>query len=345
MNPFNNVELSKEQVKGLFEARKKMIPLLAKAQERLLDLPLREIIDPAQGVSDLRRFATSEELQRIVMDVFCGAIVVDTKLVREKAIPAVVARVLLMTTAGLVPLISSTASQCLNEMFGGRAVLVAESRAIRRALRDLGLRAEFEIYDEEDRILKSDVNVVEAKSQVASKEGGQKEEECLVLDLQDDDVVDAEDEDALVAEKNAPKNITKRAKANVSRRKSKTSVSRPQKAIKDDGDEVVTKKSIAEISTLKDKKETLPLEPIEVIVDYDHADWPNRRKTNYPSVLSKGVDSARHKLGLTMSEFVQAVLGTKRFENKKAITFRSLKTTDLETLYQFYLINNDGNKQ
>ena len=69
MNPFDNVELTKEQLSGLFSARKKMIPLIKEAQEKLLELPLREIIDPAQGISDFRRFATSEELQRIVMDL------------------------------------------------------------------------------------------------------------------------------------------------------------------------------------------------------------------------------------------------------------------------------------
>ena len=336
MNPFNNVQLSEGQVKGLLSARKQMIPLLKKAQERLLDLPLREIIDPAQGVSDLRRFATSEELQRIVMDVFKGLISVDTKLIREKSAPAVVARVILMTDEGLVPLVSSTASQPMTEMFGGRAVLVAESRAIRRALRELGLRAEFEIYDEDDRAMKSEAHT-EAKQQ--AKSDPIEEELKVVDDFEDDDVVDpaeVKDDQAMSGLSKVPQDLSKTAKENGSVRKSQA---KPTKATpKSEAKRTETTKTLSS-SKIKTDSEQLPEQPIDIDVDYSHENWPDRKKTNYPSVLSKGVDSARAELSLTMNEFVQTVLGTKRFANKKAITFRSLKTTDLKLLYQFYVIN------
>ena len=337
MNPFNNVQLTEGQVKGLISARKQMVPLLKKAQERLLDLPLREIIDPAQGISDLRRFATSEELQRIVMDVFKGLISVDTKLIREKSVPAVVARVLLMTDEGLVPLVSSTASQPMTEMFGGRAVLVAESRAIRRALRELGLRAEFEIYDEEDRVMKSDAHV--STKQEAKPAPPVKDELKFVDDFEDDDVVDpaeVNDDQAMSGLDKVPKDLSKTAKENGSVRKAqaKPTKSSPKPEVSEKGS-----KKAASSSEIQNKSIQLPEQPIDIEVEYSHDDWPDRKKTNYPSVLSKGVDSARAELSLTMNEFVQAVLGTKRFANKKAITFRSLKTTDLEMLYQFYVIN------
>lgn len=336
MNPFNNVQLSEGQVKGLISARKQMVPLLKKAQERLLDLPLREIIDPAQGISDLRRFATSEELQRIVMDVFKGLISVDTKLIREKSTPAVVARVLLMTDEGLVPLVSSTASQPMTEMFGGRAVLVAESRAIRRALRELGLRAEFEIYDEDDRVMKSDAHV-STKQEV--KATPIKDELKVVDDFEDDDVVDpvdVNDDQAMSGVSKVPKDLSKTAKENGSVRKAQAKPT--EVPPKSDGKKNEAKKESPPSKT-QYESDQLPEQTIDIEVDYSHADWPDRKKTNYPSVLSKGVDSARAELSLTMNEFVQAVLGTKRFANKKAITFRSLKTTDLELLYQFYVIN------
>ncbi|OUV22604.1 MAG: hypothetical protein CBC55_03590 [Gammaproteobacteria bacterium TMED95] len=326
MNPFDNVELTSAQIKGLFATRKKMVPLLKEAQEKLLELPLREIIDPAQGISDFRRFATSEELQRIVMDVFKGDIIVDTKLIREKAAPAVVARVIVMTDEGMVPLTSSTASQPMNEMFGGRAVLVAESRAIRRALRELGLRAEFEIYDEEDRLMKSDAHKGQAVQSSASKDNKHKLE--VIDDFEDVDVVAEEDELALKGEKKAPKNISGASEKKTVKK---------SRAPKDAKEKNVT--ALPESKT-EDKGErlNLPLKEIEITVDYKHELWPDRKKTNYPSVLSKGVDNSRSLTGLPMAEFVQSVLGTERFKQKKAITFRSLKTLDLEKLYQYYVI-------
>ncbi len=331
MNPFDNVELTKEQLSGLFSARKKMIPLIKEAQEKLLELPLREIIDPAQGISDFRRFATSEELQRIVMDVFKGDIIVDTKLIREKATPAVVARVIVMTEEGLVPLISSTASQPMNEMFGGRAILVAESRAIRRALRELGLRAEFEIYDEDDRIMKSDAHNSNKEESIISQDN--KSELETLSDFEDVDVLNEEDEMALKGEKNAPKNVSGASNKRANKAVSKSKNSKGTQNTK-------SSQSPATEKVGDNKGSTLPLNEIEITVDYKHELWPDRKKTNYPSVLSKGVDKSRVSTGLSMSDFVQSVLGTERFAKKKAITFRSLKTLDLEKLYQYYVIEN-----
>lgn len=70
-----------------------------------------------------------------------------------------------------------------------------------------------------------------------------------------------------------------------------------------------------------------------------HEDWPNKKATNYPSVLAKGIDEAKKRQGVKMNTLIFRVLGTKRFEGKKTITLRSLKTTDMETLYQFYVID------
>ena len=123
MTPFNNVDITSEQIVAFRKARTSILPLIKVAQEALLEIPLREIIDPTSGITDLRRFATSEELQHITMSVFKGIISVDTKFVRDGQFPAVVARVMIMTEEGLLPLVSSTASQSASHMFGGRAVL------------------------------------------------------------------------------------------------------------------------------------------------------------------------------------------------------------------------------
>jgi hypothetical protein len=319
MTPFNNVDITSEQIVAFRKARASILPLIKVAQEALLEIPLREIIDPTSGITDLRRFATSEELQHITMSVFKGIISVDTKFVRDGQFPAVVARVMIMTEEGLLPLVSSTASQSASHMFGGRAVLAAESRAIRRALRELGLRAEFEIYDEEDRLMKTSLNSENKDAKCEGKVVVKPDFEGVTKDFDDDDS----------ALDRAPKNKGK-AKDN------KQAVSKA-----DAKKSPVTKVAKAQTS-IKDDKADDVIKPLDVSIDYSHEDWPNKKATNYPSVLAKGIDEAKKRQGVKMNTLIFRVLGTKRFEGKKTITLRSLKTTDMETLYQFYVIEKNN---
>jgi hypothetical protein len=320
--------LSKEQISAFLKARKEILPLLAVAQERLLSIPLREIIDPASGMADLRRFATSEELQYIVMDVFKGQISVDTKLVREGTNPAVVSRVMLMTEEGLVPLVSATASQMVTNMFGGKTILSAESRSIRRALRELGLRAEFEIYDEDDRQMKSELapKPKASESKAASV--------CQKPDFEQLDFVD--DGDSL--DKAPPKSNETKQKKTPSASTSKSSKTPSTSNSKSSKTQSKADKELP----AKDVEEVF--KPIAVNVDYSHEDWPNKKATNYPSILVKGIDNAKKERNEKMSTFVTRVLGSERFKGKSTITLRSLKTTDMETLYQYYVIDEDNSE-
>ena len=186
-------------------------------------------------------------------------------------------------------------------------------------MRELGLRAEFEIYDEEDRLMKTSLNSENKDAKCEGKVVVKPDFEGVTKDFDDDDS----------ALDRAPKNKGK-AKDN----KQTVSKADAKKA-------PVTKAAKAQTS-IKDDKADDVIKPLDVSIDYSHEDWPNKKATNYPSVLAKGIDEAKKRQGVKMNTLIFRVLGTKRFEGKKTITLRSLKTTDMETLYQFYVIEKNN---
>jgi hypothetical protein len=303
---------SMEKKDGLQDAMRAIGALMPQAKARLARLPIREVTDRLTGLPIQCRFATSEELQRIVMEVFKGLVVINTIPVFFGVSPAITAQVCVLTKSGYVVLPGATASQGITVGIG-KALLSAESRSIRRAIRDLGLRAEYEVFDPDednrlnlrvavakpepsDSALSITPDVDDADSDIPSERGHASNDDALTLDA---------------TKKPKPKSKTKQR----------------QKASKSGADKPAI-----------DKQVSIPKNQLKLKVDHDHKMWPNIRATTYLNELFTSIEKARKASGLNVDVFIRQVLGSKNVQSGAVL--RSCITTELELLFQFYVIQN-----
>jgi hypothetical protein len=292
--------------KAIGAAMKKIAPMIKEAQKKILSLPLKPIVDPHTGTSNLVRFATSEELQRIVMETCSGMISVTTLPIMLGNKAVVRAFVLITTTEGLYQLGGSSGAQDVNTLFTDKAILSAESRALRRALRDqLNLRAEYEVYDTDEQSRQSEIdNAPDFDFSEPVKE-----------EINSNVAVTSKTTPVKAA---PPKKVVKKPRAK------KVDVSEKNNI------------QLAEFSA----------EPIKIEVDSSVAGWPDKRATSYLSKLLDGLESVRKGKcqGMSVEKFVKEVLGTSAFGNARGnrrSLMTSLVTDELEKLYQHYVIDKD----
>jgi hypothetical protein len=312
--------------KGLKKALADLKPMLEKAKDMLKRLPLRDMIDPFTGVSQPCRIATSEDLQRILMLTCGGRVIVNTVPVSIGNNPSVSAHVCILTDAGYVSLPGSTATEATGSSITDRAVLSAESRSIRRAIRELGLRAEYEDYDPEDSRQQSEMGKQE-RNKALPKEP--KKAVSTVKNKADVALVpttiyeDIDDEDSNIPE----------APASFVEKHPKKPVAIAKKAPVRRKPAVNTKGKLSQAPKLD---VTIPDEEMKIKVDFKHEDWPNNRAVTYVSILLDKLSEARKSSGLKMDDFIKQVIGKKnRPDNMK---LRSCANVELESLYQFYII-------
>jgi TusA-related sulfurtransferase len=166
MIPINPVldGLDKQNAKMLQKAFSEIKPLIREAQKLLDKIPLRDIVvDEYTGEKVKCRFATGNELQQILMRVFKGRVIIQTYPLETDRTPTVVSHIGILTEQGYVMLQGSIASEKYDNDFLGRSLLSAESRAIRRALRKIGLRAEFDLENLKE-ITQQNKNISDNKS-------------------------------------------------------------------------------------------------------------------------------------------------------------------------------------
>jgi hypothetical protein len=309
----------------LITAMKELKPLLDKAKQSLSRIPLREVIDPKTGERQLLRIATAEELQRILMQSCLGRVVVDTVPTQIGTNPGVTAQICILTTKGYVKMPGASASERAGEFFSGEPILSAESRAIRRALREIGLRAESEVFDSEDADIQSKIEM-ESKSienQVTVDEGEVANDEN---NKAKNKRPDSQSEDAGIPD--MPENFKSASKGAANRKSA------------------VKPKATARKVTLKNEavagKEEL-IAPTQGIVepDYGHKEWPNRSLSSYCGKLHNSLSKKQKSMNVNMKPFITNVLG----EAEGSRTLRSCLTDELEKLYQFYIIQDSKNTQ
>jgi hypothetical protein len=293
-------------------AMKKLGPFIKEAKKRILAIPLRNISDPHTGEDNWVRFATSEELQRIVMETCEGMISVTTLPQMFGMEPVVRAFVFITTSEGLYQLPGCTASQSLSTINTAKAILSAESRAIRRALKELGLRAEYEIYDGEDGSLQSSID----KSQEVELSASEK--------TSGDVKVSSVKKKLPVSDAATKKSDNKKP---VSKVEKQILLETPEKTVVEKSSEVPTKKLAIEINR-------------------DTDGWPDKRATSYLSKLLIGLEHVRKNdyTGMNVEKFVKRVLGSDAFSKsngKRRVMMTSLVTEELETLYQHYVIEQE----
>jgi len=288
-------------IKALGSIRSKM----PEAKLKLSKLPLKDVTNPIDGTISMVRIASAEDLQRIIMQVFMGEVIVNTIPVSLNGTASVTAYVSILTDDGYVRMPGSSASESQGASITDKVLLAAESRAIRRAIRELGLRAEYEVYDEND-------TTMQVKASKVKKDEDEDEDSSLeVVEELDDDIPDPDDA------------------------KGKNSVSRGIA-------KVVAKKSTTKKSTAK-KAKIKPIsvehKKVDVKPNYENDEWPNKKAITYCDTLVKKLTVERKKVGLTVESFIKSVLGDEVGSN----TFRSCSTLELECLYQFYIIGSGHN--
>lgn len=321
---------------ALAKAMKELGPMLKEARILLSQLPLREIIDPFTAETVLQRFATAEELQRIVMECTLGRIIVNTLPIRTGSHAAAIAQLAILTEDGYVILPGRHASQQQGEgskELGFRQLLSAETRAIRRTLRDLGLRAEYEEYDADDSrnlAAADDEPKVAAKASVAKP---------VAKDFNEPDFSDNESDlpgspegafelamspvsDKPAVEKTKPR--TSRARAD-------------KKAVQETAPVVAT--PVSDTSHKRQSKPhvvlNVPKEPRAVVADLSHAEWPSRNNIRYQNNLLTTLNEVRTRYEWTVELMTRHVFGEEHQAFKRLASYT---TKDLEALYQYFVI-------
>jgi hypothetical protein len=319
------------RAKGLKKALADLKPMLEKAKDMLKRLPLRDMIDPFTGISQPCRIATSEDLQRILMLTCGGRVIVNTVPVSIGNNPSVSAQICILTDEGYVSLPGSTATEATGSSITDKAVLSAESRSIRRAIRELGLRAEYEDYDPEDSRQQSEIGKQERNKAIPKETPKAAPVVKSKVALDSPDIYEAiDDEDSNIPEgpasfavkdtKNTVATVVKAKKAPVRRKTTASSTK-------------------GKLSTAPKLDIIIPDEEMDIKVDFKHENWPNNRAVTYVSILLDKLGEARKISGLKMDDFIKQVIGKKgRPDNMK---LRSCANVELEALYQFYIIQ-DG---
>lgn len=306
------------EAKGLKQALLELAPMLKKAQSALNKLPLRPVIDVLTSDEIMVRFATAEELQRIIMKSFLGRVVVNTLPIKLGLDPAVTAQIAILTSEGYVVLPGSFASQKVGEgaiELGNKQLLSAETRAIRRSLRELGLRAEYEEYD-----------VVQKKDEIDNSEEDESDKANEISDIEF--LGDFEDMDEESDIPSIPKDKIKSANEGKSEKKSGKNTKVKEKAA------VNSKKAQA----AKKKPHVIPKNPLSLMVDREHENWPSIKSIRYQNDLLDVLGKIRTKSGMTVDVMVRRVFGKNHDASKRLATYT---TNELEVLYQFYAIQQE----
>ncbi|MAF44106.1 MAG: hypothetical protein CMI54_08130 [Parcubacteria group bacterium] len=348
-------------------AFRELEPMLAKAKTMLSELPLRPITDKYTLEQVMVRFATSEELQRIVMRCFKGRIVVDTLPVRAGMTPAVVGKVKILTSEGYITLPGSVGSHEFGlgaVDVGSKQMLSAESKSIRRTLRELGLRAEYEEYDDFDnrQNSSSDVSPKQAKDEVDDIEVDDIEvDDIEVDDIEVDDIevddsitesVDDKKEDELPSvpddafdldeqtENDSGNSKTKSVKAKTVATKPKTTTASRSKS---GGRKTAAKGAKANASNSKKKADaekkaielSIPKKERTVKVEREHKKWPDVNSLRYSHELLDALNSVREDLQLTVEVMAKSFFGEGHSASRR---LSSYTTVELEKMFQFYII-------
>jgi len=336
--------------KGLAEAIQSLAPMIEEAKKRLAKLPLKDVIEPVSGVTMQCRIATAEDLQRIIMLSTKGRIIVNTVPVRLGKDPAVSATINILTKDGYVTMPGASAAENAAIAVGEKPVLSAESRAIRRALRELGLRTEYEVYDNEESRMQAAVaqddireesleqepaEQVEKKPAAKAEKGKRavtKKSPPVEQELEDDDDIpdvpadgDSEKE---ASTKEAP------VKAEVK--------TQPEKIEKPKAKSAAAKKPATKrAKKVKDSDINIPDKALSIKPDLNHPDWPDKKSMVYSTKLVKRLVLARQESGLIVDTFIRQVLGKEQPGN---LTLRSCPSDEMEMMYQFYVIQGGEHK-
>tara|TARA_Y100000310_G_scaffold83684_1_gene80333 strand:- start:436 stop:1584 length:1149 start_codon:yes stop_codon:yes gene_type:complete len=358
---------------NLRAAFRNLEPMLAKAKKMLSELPLRPITDKYTLEQVMVRFATSEELQRIVMRCFKGRIIVDTLPVRAGMTPAVVGKVKILTPEGYITLPGSVGSHEFglgSVDVGSKQMLSAESKSIRRTLRELGLRAEYEEYDDFDnrqnsssdassKLTKDDIddNIEVDDIEVDDIEVDDIEvNDIEVDDIELDDSVtknvddqkegsipsvpdDAFDLDEQV-ENDSGNSKTKSAKAKTVATKQKTATASRSKS---SGRKTTAKGAKINASSAKKKADaekkaielSIPKKERTVKVDREHKQWPDVNSLRYSHELLDALNAVREDLALTVEVMAKSFFGEDHSASRR---LSSYTTVELEKMFQFYII-------
>lgn len=293
-------------------------PKIKDAKEALSKLPLKDVPNPIDGTISMVRIATSDDLQRILMKVFLGDVIVNTIPLKLNGVASVTAYVSILTKDGYVNLPGASASESQSTSITDKLLLSAESRAIRRAIREIGLRAEYEVYDDAEVTMQSRVESIEkSKKQPIDKEEVELDAETPIID--NDGVISADADDDVIPEPSRKAEL----KQTGTKATSKKSVKPVGKVVKKPA-----KKAAIKPSSIKHNN--LNIEP-----NYDSSEWPNKKAITYCDTLVKKLTSERKGVGLTVEMFIKSVLGKEAGSN----TFRSCSTVELEKLYQFYILD------
>lgn len=319
-----------ENTAGLKVALKNLLPMLKTAQEELAKLPLRPIVDVLTMETIMVRFATAEELQRIVMRNFKGRVVVDTLPVRLGAEPAVVGKVSILTNDGYVTLPGSVASQRFGvgavEM-GAKQVLSAETKSIRRTLRELGLRAEYEEYDDTDKRQKEEKSKPARKTKETPVESVKDIDDIMLDDIPsmpDDEIKVEASESEKEADNTADKKVARREKSSTRTNKKRS----PAKAR-------ATKSEPPKKQASSKVEITVPDKERELTIQHEHKDWLDIESIRYQNDLLEALNKVRKDLDVTVELMAKGVFG----KNHKACKrLSSYTTVEMEILYQFYVI-------
>jgi hypothetical protein len=309
----------------LITAMKELKPLLDEAKQSLSRIPLREVVEPRTGERQLLRIATAEELQRILMQSCLGRVIVDTVPTQIGVNPGVTAQICILTTKGYVKMPGASASEKAGEFFSGEPILSAESRAIRRALREIGLRAESEVFDNEDADIQSKIEMESQSVEDKATDNG---------DAVDDEAEaeagskrpDSQSENAGIPD--MPEKFNPSQKTSTKRR----TAAKPKS----------TARKLASKNEKMAAKEEI-IAPTQGVVepDYEHSEWPNRSLSSYCGKLHNSLSKKQKSINVNMKPFITNVLG----EAEGSRTLRSCLTDELEKLYQFYIIQDGKNTQ
>lgn len=344
----NTSPIPSANASGLKSVFRSLKPMIEEAKVKLSQLPLRPIIDTFTYDEVMVRFATAEELQRIVMRCFKGRIIVDTLPARMHGEPAVIGQIKVLTPSGYISLPGAAASQDFGMGavdVGAKQLLSAETKAIRRTLRELGLRAEYEEYDDHDNRQNSDSKNTKSPASVKAKrvevddiddiDVGTETKAASVVDVDADDDIPSMPDDA----------FDSKAENEKSDEKGKPAAKRGAKQNRNTGKssaakgKATTKKASTKAPTKEKNNEPLdikvPAKERNVSVEREHESWPNINSLRYQNDLLNGLNKARDEFGLTVESMAKSFFGKDHEAHRR---LGSYTTVEMEKMYQFYVI-------
>jgi hypothetical protein len=331
---------SSKSNKSLGKAMADLAPLIKKAKEKLYDLPLREIFNEHKGVYEHVHLASAQELQRIVMETCEGRIIVNTLPVMLGVKPSVVANIFILTDEGFVKLPGACATKHIEVASTSKPLLEAESKAIKRAFRALGLRCESDAFDTEEADRKAQSMRDEKKSDTQSSEDKEREVSDSVdakntanADTDADDIPEMPEnfgkDDKPTLSKGSDKKNSKTGSASKVSNKTNTAQKGASKS-------TTSTRRTSDKSTKKVEVE-IPSEPLNVVVDETAKGWPSSKGTGrYISDILDALSAKCKELKITEKIFIKHVLG----EKTDRARIKSVTMGQARTLYQYYIVEN-----